>query len=33
MFSTLEDHGVPRECETLGDAFGSDHLPVLMRVE
>jgi endonuclease/exonuclease/phosphatase family metal-dependent hydrolase len=33
LFSTLEDYGVRRECETLSDAFGSDHLPVLMTVE
>jgi endonuclease/exonuclease/phosphatase family metal-dependent hydrolase len=33
MFSTLENHGVRRGCETLSNAFGSDHLPVLMTVE
>jgi endonuclease/exonuclease/phosphatase family metal-dependent hydrolase len=33
IFSTLEAHGLRRECRTLDDPFGSDHLPVLLTTE
>ena len=32
MFSTLDDFGLTRTCETRGDAMGSDHVPLLMIV-
>jgi len=32
MFSTLGSLGIVRECRTLTDAYGSDHLPVLLTV-
>jgi endonuclease/exonuclease/phosphatase family metal-dependent hydrolase len=32
MFSTLDDFGLTRTCETLGDSMGSDHVPLLMTI-
>jgi endonuclease/exonuclease/phosphatase family metal-dependent hydrolase len=32
MFSTLDGSGVSRQCETLPDAYGSDHVPVLLTL-
>ena len=32
MFSTLDDFGLTRTCETLKDTIGSDHVPVVMDV-
>ena len=32
MFSTLDDFGLTRTCQTLDDAMGSDHVPVTMTI-
>jgi endonuclease/exonuclease/phosphatase family metal-dependent hydrolase len=32
MFSTLDDFGLTRTCQTLEDAMGSDHVPVAMTI-
>ena len=32
MFSTLDDFGLTRTCETLRDRMGSDHVPLLMTI-
>ena len=33
MFSTLDDFGLTRTCETLKDTMGSDHVAVVMEVQ
>ena len=32
MFSTLDDFGLMRTCQTLEDSVGSDHVPVVMNI-
>lgn len=32
MFSTLDDFGLMRTCQTLDDPIGSDHVPVVMTI-